>query len=283
MRSCEEYELLISAFLDGELSEDARAELAKHLAACPGCQQYFDDLVAIHDAFDQEEVPVPEDFAEHVMARVRKTPQDGGNKVIRFPHWRRWTAMAACCALVALGLWSAHLWQTQPKTVSQTAMADSAMPRSVVPEISEGSGGDSDGLMVMMDEETIFVEADIPAEMEDTSYDDSADGRIADAVSKETAAEKVVSDYEDDACQEAAAAPTAGEEPEVLCGVITAGGPAAQTWVEAELGLEWEIGRIYPLTEEEYTGLLETLIAGGEDFQQEFGGQFQLVAAEPEN
>ena len=72
--SCEKYEPMISAFLDGELSEEERVDVAAHLAACPGCQRYFDDLVAIHDALEQEEVPVPEDFAESVMARVRETP-----------------------------------------------------------------------------------------------------------------------------------------------------------------------------------------------------------------
>ena len=35
MKTCEEYEALISAFLDGELSGEERAETAAHLAACP--------------------------------------------------------------------------------------------------------------------------------------------------------------------------------------------------------------------------------------------------------
>lgn len=277
MKGCEEYELLISAFLDGELSGDERAELAEHLTACPRCQRYFDDLVAIHDAFDQEEVPVPEDFAENVMARVRETPQEGTNKVIRFPHWRRWTALAACCAFAALGLWSARLWLTSPRVVSQTAMADSAMPSSGVPEIS-GDGGD--GLMVMMDEEPVYVEPETPAEMENAADSDLTAGKIADAANRESATEKVASNYEEDTCLVAAPAPTADGLPEILCGSITAGGPAARAWVETELGLEWEIGRVYPLTEEEYAGLLEALTDAGEAFQQELGEQFQLLAAE---
>ena len=35
MRSCEEYELLVSAFLDGELSGTEREELAEHLPPMP--------------------------------------------------------------------------------------------------------------------------------------------------------------------------------------------------------------------------------------------------------
>ena len=46
---------------------------------------------------------------------------------------------------------------------------------------------------------------------------------------------------------------------------------AARLWVEEELGLPWEIGRIYPLTEEEYAELLAVLTEAGEDFRQEAG------------
>ena len=46
MDPCEKYEPWISAFLDGELSGEDRAELMEHMAACPSCQRYFDDLVA---------------------------------------------------------------------------------------------------------------------------------------------------------------------------------------------------------------------------------------------
>lgn len=108
MRNCEAYEEWISAFLDGELSGTEQAELREHMAGCRRCQQYFDDLVAIHEALDQgDEVPVPEGFEDRIMARVRETAQEGRPaKMIRFPQWRRWAALAACCAVAAIGLWS---------------------------------------------------------------------------------------------------------------------------------------------------------------------------------
>ena len=40
------------------------------------------------------------------MARVGETEQEKPRKVIKASHWRQWTAMAACCALALLGLWS---------------------------------------------------------------------------------------------------------------------------------------------------------------------------------
>ena len=45
MKTCAEYEESISAYLDGELSGDGQEELMEHMASCPVCQRYFDDLV----------------------------------------------------------------------------------------------------------------------------------------------------------------------------------------------------------------------------------------------
>ena len=41
MKPCEEYEVWISAFLDGELSGEDRSELMQHMAVCQTCQRYF--------------------------------------------------------------------------------------------------------------------------------------------------------------------------------------------------------------------------------------------------
>ena len=96
MKPCEEYEVWISAFLDGELSGEDRSELMQHMAVCQTCQRYFDDLVAVHDALEQEEAPVPEEFGTQLMDRVRETEQEKPRKRIPFPHWQQWTALAAC-------------------------------------------------------------------------------------------------------------------------------------------------------------------------------------------
>lgn len=61
-------------------------------------------------------------------------------------------------------------------------------------------------------------------------------------------------------------------------GTLSAGGEAARRWVEDELGLDWESGRLYQLTEEEYAGLLAALTEAEEDFRQEPGEGFWLLA-----
>lgn len=114
MRSCEEYEELISEFLDGALSKDEQIELMKHMGVCPVCQNYFNDLVAMHEALGEtEEVPVPAGLTDRVMAKVHETAQESPakqTKVIKLPHWRRWAALAACCAIAAAGLWTFQSW-----------------------------------------------------------------------------------------------------------------------------------------------------------------------------
>lgn len=109
MGACERYEELISAFIDGALAEEDRSALSEHMSGCAACQAYFDDMIAIHEAMDTESVQAPEDFVDTVMAKVRETPQERpGRNVILLRSWRRWAAAAACCAIVALGIWNFH-------------------------------------------------------------------------------------------------------------------------------------------------------------------------------
>lgn len=111
MGSCDEILELISAALDGPLSEADQAALDAHLAICPACSALFQELSALHTAASAlEEVPAPEGFAAAVMARVSaEAEQEQPDRVIPFPkkarrsHWKQWTATAAVAAIVALG------------------------------------------------------------------------------------------------------------------------------------------------------------------------------------
>ena len=112
MRTCEEYEALISALIDGALSEEDRAELVAHMAECPACQAYFNDQLVIHDALSGLEDQAPAGFTARVMDQVRRESapeRKPEKKVVAFPLWRRYAAMAACCAVVAAaGFWAFH-------------------------------------------------------------------------------------------------------------------------------------------------------------------------------
>lgn len=109
MNSCERFELLISLDLDGEATSEERAELERHLASCPDCRAYRADIRRIHQTFIREDAAAPEGFSQRLMDRVRETEQDPvreeKKKTVQFPGWRRWGALAACCALAALCMW----------------------------------------------------------------------------------------------------------------------------------------------------------------------------------
>ena len=284
MKTCEEYESLISDFLDGELSAEDRARVAEHLASCPACQQYFDDLVAMHDAFDRiEEVPVPDGFTERVMARVRETPQTEEKKIIPFPRWRRWAALAACCAIAALGLWSAQRTALPQKVSRQTALAESASSMARDADLEEIIATDDALVALMMDEDGGVFPEDAPAPLPEETFSEAqkqsreVSGSTSDSLPE---AEEDAAEAEADAGGSsggagmpepamALPAPFARDQGEPLSGIITASGETARTGVENELNLEWEPGRTYLLTEEEYAGLLSALTAADEDFQVE--------------
>ena len=73
MPCCDEYVDLISAAIDGALSEEETARLEEHLARCPECRALYEDFAAIHSALgDVPPVAVPPAFAcmDQVMAAI---------------------------------------------------------------------------------------------------------------------------------------------------------------------------------------------------------------------
>lgn len=263
MRTCEEYELLISAFIDGELAEGERAELMDHMALCPVCQRYFDDQIALHDALSGlEDVPAPAELAGRVMERVRSTPQDRPiqKKVRPLPRWGRWAALAACCALVVLGVW--RLLGPDARFTSQSAVSSCAAD-----EAAQDTAAPAE-----------HVERSAPE-----SAREAADGERP-AVAADSAAPQ-----EESLPAPAALAPEAAEDCKPYAesakiaegaAVLSTASPVAAGWVEEHLSLAWTAGAVYPLTEEEYAGLREALEAAGAAFDEApgEGGGWVLLA-----
>ena len=49
MKACKEFEARISALIDDELSPEERAAVLEHIADCPACKAYWEDLLTIGD------------------------------------------------------------------------------------------------------------------------------------------------------------------------------------------------------------------------------------------
>ena len=93
---CEEYTVLISARLDGELTPEEAARLDAHLAVCPQCRILVRELEEMKAALAQEEpVQAPEQLSRGVLERIRL------QRAVRRRVVRRIGGLAAALVLCA--------------------------------------------------------------------------------------------------------------------------------------------------------------------------------------
>lgn len=103
--NCGNYLELLSARMDGALSESEERELEAHLETCPACRAAAAQLAALQSSFAElEDVPAPEDFTRNVMDRVREEKQ--AIPLFRSPRFKVLAGLAACAA-IAVGLYGA--------------------------------------------------------------------------------------------------------------------------------------------------------------------------------
>ena len=121
MKNCEEFAPLLSAFVDGELTEEERAEVLAHVSECEECGRLLGELTALHAALGElEDEDVPAGFTEGVMAAVRAEKAAAKPQAKKRSAWRRWMPMAACAAIIALAA-AVTIPQMDQKTGSDSA------------------------------------------------------------------------------------------------------------------------------------------------------------------
>ena len=76
--TCQELVELVTAYLDGSLPDDQRRAFDEHLAACPGCDRYLDQLRTTIDVLGE----LPE---ESLTTPARERLLEA------FAEWRRTT------------------------------------------------------------------------------------------------------------------------------------------------------------------------------------------------
>ena len=82
--SCERMENRILAYMDGRLNENERAEVQKHLDACPACRVRATEFSSVSDLLDELPVIEPSPaFDVRVRARIAAEP-------IRQSWWASW-------------------------------------------------------------------------------------------------------------------------------------------------------------------------------------------------
>ena len=137
------------------------------------------------------------------MARVRETPQPSPaeKKIIPLPHWRRWAALAACCALIAVGVFG---FQNNEPPASQAALRSAVMERALP----------ADGERAAEEPAAAPVEDGIALHM----GDDAPAAMPTEAALKQ---EKML-------------------DSQMYAGTLSTASPVAGTWVAEQLGLVWE-------------------------------------------
>ncbi len=129
MPNCEKYQIMISQYIDGELSAEQEAELRTHVSSCPDCADVFRAFSGVSSVFDREIIEAPEELVSGVMFKIRmqneKKKKRGGGV------WKALTA-AACIALVAFGAYYSGMFggagesDTPNDTLSATSNSESA-------------------------------------------------------------------------------------------------------------------------------------------------------------
>ena len=143
MNDCEKYEELCSAALDNALTAHEKEELDAHLAVCPSCREYLEDLKEMRALWKELEVPVPKDLHEKMMgaieAEVAKTIVQMPQKERGRPPVFTMLAAAAACVMLAVsgeltGLFGqmsvVPIQSTDKREVPSTA--DAAIPQTTL-------------------------------------------------------------------------------------------------------------------------------------------------------
>ena len=97
MKDCLEYEELISALVDGEVSDKDRVRLKAHLETCPACAELFAAYRSMSKTVAAPEVEPPETLRDNVMRQVKGERRES-RKVIFI---RRFAGIAAALVVVA--------------------------------------------------------------------------------------------------------------------------------------------------------------------------------------
>ncbi len=150
---CDEALELLNAALDGEVTPAQQTELDQHLAQCPACRAIQAELLGLKSVWEGLDVAAPAELKAAVMEHL--PPQKAPAKGL---YWRRWGAMAAAVALVALAAWQLPRFVLEPpKSGDASTQVSMALD---VPEEAPLSDYATNGSPEIADELPPYVEGE---------------------------------------------------------------------------------------------------------------------------
>ena len=141
MLSCDEALELISARLDGPLSQEEHTRLEEHLSACPACRALADDLDTLHRELPGLAAQPPAGLKEGVMDQIHASKVTPFQSKKRQWRWRSLASLAAVAALVLVGAGVMDQWRTGGFRGGEQAPGSI----SVAVESNLPAGGDEEG------------------------------------------------------------------------------------------------------------------------------------------
>ena len=161
MKTCVEYQELISVLLDGELTDAEQAEVKVHTAHCPECRAMYEAFSAV-SAVEAEEVP--DTLHTAVMDRVVKAHRalKTQGRIMRL----RPILATAACLVVIVGTVFAAKNATLRNHVSEAPMAapTEAAPASAAAGAAEAEEGAMMKGKAAMKTANASAKADVPEE-----------------------------------------------------------------------------------------------------------------------
>lgn len=136
---CEQALLLISAALDGELSETERAQMKEHLEQCPECRTLSEDFGVLSSTLSSMDTAPPSDLLSRVNQALEAEIIPAAPKKRAF--LRKWGSLAA---MFALGVCLSGVYAFTQSVVSPAASDLSGAPASehVMEDAAEPRGSD---------------------------------------------------------------------------------------------------------------------------------------------
>ena len=139
MSDCERFGAMISALLDGELSEAEEAEVRAHMAECAECRAMYEAFAAVGEAFKTHDVP--DTLHDGIMAKVHEAEKarKTHGTIVRF---RSFFAAAACLVVLVGTVFALKNNLARPRysSTGSTAKAAAMAPESM--KITAGGAAD---------------------------------------------------------------------------------------------------------------------------------------------